>query len=254
MRDPAKPVACFHQLIDTAEKPRPADRSALGTLPTRAFRYCEAVTSASAFGWWIFPPMDMQFIWDGTDIFWHYDGAEDWLKLMPSAQFPDFSARFDAAAPATLKGFSPPFLTALPEPGTMQIWTGLIAETAPGWHLLLRAPANLPQPGGFVLYEGIVESDRWAGPLFTNLRFTRTNEPIRLRPDYPLLQAQPLQRRDYAPETMAAMTVTGPLDTLEPALWEAYRTTVVEPNQHPGRPFGAYAVASRKQSRCPIMA
>jgi hypothetical protein len=59
-----------------------------------------------------------------------------------------------------LKGCSPPFLTALPEPGTLQIRTGLMVRTAPDWSQLARAPANLPCPGGHVLYEGVIETDR----------------------------------------------------------------------------------------------
>src|SRR4051812_12897380 len=114
------------------------------------------------------------------------------------AQLPGFSDAFDAAAPEILKGCAPPMLTALPEPGTLQIWTGLIVRTSPGWHLLVRAPANLPLTGGIVLYEGIVEADTWFGPLFTNLRFTRTHSPITLRPDFPLLQVQPVLASNYA--------------------------------------------------------
>lgn len=253
MTSDIRPIARFLRLIEQARPPQRADRSAMGTLPTRAFRYCEAVTSATGYGWWIFPPIDMQIMWDGTDIFWHYDGAEDWLKLMPAAQFPGFAAQFDAAAPEALRGYAPPFLTALPEPGALQIWTGLIAQTAPDWHLLLRAPPNLPAPGGFVLYEGIVESDRWFGPLFTNLRFTRSHTPIRLRPDVPLIQAQPIRPLDYASETMAAMSVAGPMEAFDADDWAAYRDTVVEPNLDPDRPFGAYAIVTRKQRKCPVM-
>ncbi len=250
----ARPSVRFFQLIDQARPPQIAERSALGTLPTRAFRYCEAVTSATAFGWWLFPPMDLQLIWDGSDIFWHYAGAEDWLKLMPSAQFPGFVDRFDAHAPTPNKGFSPPFLTALPEPGTLQIWTGLIARTAPDWHLLLRAPANLPSPGGFVHYEGIVATDRWFGPLFINLRFTRSHTPIRLRADYPLILAQPVRRHHYASETLASMTVAGGLSSMADTDWDDYRTTIVEPNLDHDRPYGAYAVAARKRRQCPVHA
>ena len=194
MHHSCTPIVCFHRLIEQARLPQRADRSAAGTLPTRAYRYCEAVTTAAGYGWWVFPPTDLQFLWDGHDIFWQCTGGADWLPLMPAAQFPDFSARFDAAAPKTLAGCSPPFLTALPEPGTLQIWTGLIARTAPDWSLLIRAPANLPSPGGYALYEGIVETDRWFGPLFTNLRFTRSHTPVRLRADFPFAQIQPLPR------------------------------------------------------------
>jgi Family of unknown function (DUF6065) len=253
MNQDVRPIARFFRLIEQARPPQRADRSAMGTLPTRAYRYCEAVTSATGWGWWIFPPMDMQIMWDGTDIYWHYEGAEDWLKLMPSAQYPGFSDTFDAAAPEELRGYSPPFLTALPEPGTLQIWTGLMARTAPDWHLLLRSPPNLPGPGGICLFEGIVETDRWFGPLFANLRFTRSHTPIRLRADFPLVQAQPVRPLDYAGETLAAMSVAPQIDDLAAEDWEAYRTTIVVPNQDHDRPFGAYATKTRKQRRCPVM-
>lgn len=250
------PIVRFHRLIEQARLPQRADRSAAGTLPTRAYRYCEAVTTAAGYGWWIFPPTDLQFLWDGHEIFWQRTGGSDWLPLMPAAQFPDFSARFDATAPASLAGCSPPFLTALPEPGTLQIWTGLIVRTAPDWSLLIRAPANLPSPGGYSLYEGIIEADRWFGPLFTNLRFTRTHTPVRLREDFPLAQLQPLPRIAYAEATLRASESVGDMGQFTPRDWADYQTTIAEPNADPDRPFGAYAVAARRRNRtaCPAAA
>src|SRR5271165_1814229 len=250
------PIVHFYRLIDEARLPQRADRSAAGTLPTRAYRYCEAVTAATAFGWWIFPPTDLQFLWDGHDIFWQCTGWKDWLPLMPAAQFPDFAVRFDKAAPASLAGCSPPFLTALPEPGVLQIWTGLMARTAADWSLLIRAPANLPAPGGVAFFEGIVETDHWFGPVFTNLRFTRTHKPVRLRADYPLVQLQPLPRVAYDDATMSAMSLAPDLASMKPSDWESYRTTVVVPNEDPDRPYGAYSIAARKRrkSACPIAA
>ena len=50
------PLVTFHRLIPTARLPQRADRSAAGSLPTRAFRYCEPSTSASGYGYYIFPP------------------------------------------------------------------------------------------------------------------------------------------------------------------------------------------------------
>jgi hypothetical protein len=138
-------------------------------------------------------------------------------------------------------------LTALPEPGTLQIWTGLMARTRPNWHLLLRAPANLPTPGGFTLYEGIVASDQWFGPLFTNLRFTRTHVPVRLRPDFPLIQAQPVHRMTYDNITLNAMTMVADMSRMESIDWDDYRTTIVLPNRQPERPYGGYAVETRKR-------
>lgn len=246
----ATPILTFYRLIEQARLPQRADRSAAGTLPTRATRYCDAVTSASAFGWWLFPAMDFSLLWDGEDVFWSFQ--EHWLPLT-AAQFPHQSARFDAAAPETLKGCSPPFLTALPEPGTVQIWSGLFARTAPEWSLLVRPLANLPPSGGFALYEGIVETDRWFGPLFTNLRLTRSHMPVRFRADFPLAQVQPLPRFVYADETLDAGAVVPDLGGLTPTDWDDYTRSVVHPNDDPVRPAGLYAVAARRRRKgvCP---
>jgi len=246
MPQATQPIARFYRLIEQTRLPMRADRSAAGTLPTRAHRYCEAVTAAAGYGWWVFPPTGLRFIWDGSDIFWSCDDLNDWEPLSPSAQLPGFSAAFDSAAPEILRGCAPPMLTALPEPGTLQIWSGLMVRTLPGWHILVRAPANLPLTGGFVLYEGIVQADSWFGPLFTNLRFTRTNSPITLRPDFPLLQLQPVLATSYADDVLNATALVPGIGNLSAADWRDYHTTIAIPNEDPDRPFGAYAKRARR--------
>ncbi|MGE4047424.1 MAG: DUF6065 family protein [Acetobacteraceae bacterium] len=244
----------FHRLISQAPLPQRADRSALGLLPTRAYRYCEAVTSAAGFGWWVFPPIDLQLIWDGEEIFWHFDGAPDWIPLTSAAQFPDFSDDFNDVAPPELHGCAPPFLTALPEPGVVQIWTGLMARTAPDWSLLVRAPANVTPPPGCFLYEGIVETDRWFGPLFTNLRLTRTHKPLQLRADFPLIQVQALPREVYAERTLADTAIIPDMAAMRESDWRAYEQAICVPSSDKSRAQGGYAVAVRKrrQKACPV--
>ena len=44
---PPTKLVTFHRLIPNARLPQRADRSAAGTLPTRAYRYCEPATTAS---------------------------------------------------------------------------------------------------------------------------------------------------------------------------------------------------------------
>ncbi|OIQ66384.1 hypothetical protein GALL_520450 [mine drainage metagenome] len=105
----------------------------------------------------------------------------------------------------------------------------------------------MPGMGGVSLFEGIVETDRWFGPLFTNMRFTRSHMPVRFRADYPLVLAQPVQRSAYANGTLDSMDIARGLDALSPADWQAYETTIVEPNTRPNRPFGAYATDTRKK-------
>ena len=93
-------------------------------------------------------------------------------RLVPSQKstVPGFADYFDKTAPADMQSFSPSFLAAFKEPGVVQIWSGLIARTAPEWSLLIRSPVNLAHSQGYEHYEGIIETDRWFGPLFTNVR------------------------------------------------------------------------------------
>ena len=77
------------------------------------------------------------------------------------------------------------------------LWSGFVARTAPGWGLLVRPPANLTRSLGYESYEGIIETDRWFGPLFVNLRLTRPNVPIEFDANYPFLQVQPVHRSIY---------------------------------------------------------
>ncbi len=232
-----QPLITFHRFIASARYPMRADRSAAGSLPTRAFRYCEPATSASAFGYYVFPPIGFSVQWDGRDMIWTWDGAEQWYPLK-SAQFPNFRQEFDAIAPAEIREFSPPFLGALQEPGLLQVWTGIVLRTAPGCSALVRAPANLPRSGAYELFEGIIETDRWFGPLITNMRLTKTDTPIVFRPDYPLLQVQPLPRHIYDETTLGNYELVPDLSGLRPEDWDDYYDTVVRPNVQENRPRG----------------
>lgn len=247
-RDAAEPLVTFYKLIPEARAPQRADRSAGGTLPTRAFRHCEPATAAAGFGWYLFPPIDFSLVWDGTEVMWTHEGADGWYPL-EAAQFPGFADHFDAHAPDDVKSFSPPFLGTGADAGIVQCWTGIFARTAPDWSLLVRPPANLPRRLGYELYEGIIETDHWFGPLFTNLRLTRTDRPIEIKKDYPLLQVQPIPRYVYANETLAAFRNFDDMTALTETDWQAFRDTVVAPNVAEVRPKGKYAAEARKKER-----
>src|SRR5215204_922400 len=244
---PPSPLITFFRFVPTCRAPQRADRAVAGTLPTRAFRFCEPVTTASGFGWYVFPPLSFSLMWDGNAVVWTYQGADGWYPLK-AAQFPDFAQHFNEAAPPALNGFSPPFLSALIEPGIVQIWSGLVVRTAPGWSLLVRSPANMVRNPGYESYEGIVETDRWFGPLFTNIRLTRTHTPIEFDADFPFLQVQPVHQSLYG-AALDRFGVVPDLTQLGEADWEAYRRTVVEPNVDPNRQRGQYAVATRRRRK-----
>ncbi len=242
------PHVIFHRLIPQARLPQRADRSAAGTLPTRAFRYCEPVVTASAFGYYIFPPINFSLMWDGSEVTWTYDGADGWMPLK-TAQFPHFAAHFDDHAPEEIRGFSPPFLGVFPEPGVLQMWSGLVMRTAPGWSTLIRPCANLPRSGGYELYEGIIETDRWFGPLITNMRLTKTNVPIEFRADFPMMQVQPLPRAALDDQLLNNYELVPAMNQLSPEDWDDFYDTVVRPNVMEKRPRGQYAAAARKRRK-----
>ena len=242
------PLVRFHQLIEGGLPPQRADRSAGGLLPTRAFRFCEPVTTASAFGWYGFLPMAFSLIWDGTSVRWSFDGSDGWLPL-GRAQFPHFASSFDAQAPADVHGYSPPFLAALPEPGVVQIWPGLMARTRPGWSLLIRQPANLPKQGPYEMFEGIVETDRWFGPLFTNVRLTKTDIPVLFDTAYPLYQLQPLPRSLYIDEDLGSVEWRTGVGEMSEADWADYRHTVMKDGRGTDAPIGQDAIAVRRRRK-----
>lgn len=245
---PNIPLVEFFQLVPNPTPPRRADKSVGGVIPARALRYCEAITSASAFGWYVFLPVTFKVVWDGHDMLWTYDGADEWLPLTREAvQYPGFSARFDEAAPAGIRGFSPPFLTPSVQPGGLQIWTGCIAKTAPGWSLLIRGVANLPKSLSYQTLEGIIETDDWFGPLFDNVRILKTDMPIEFRSDIPFLQVQPVRKDYYADKHLQNFAVKE-LGQMSPENWDSFQRTVVVPNTALERKRGQYAVSVRKQA------
>ena len=105
------PAVEFFQMVPNSSPPCRADKSVGGVIPARALRYCQALTSASAFGWYVFLPLSFKVVWDGHDMLWTYDGVDEWLPLTRDAvQYPGFGEIFDSAAPAGAQGFAPPFL------------------------------------------------------------------------------------------------------------------------------------------------
>src|SRR6266851_1336312 len=144
---------------------------------------------ATSFGWYLYPPLSFSLWWDGTEIAWTYEGADEWYPLR-GAQYPNFRETFQKVAPDGLGTLARPFLVqGMLLPGVVQIWSGYLARTAPRWALLSRGAVNIPKTQGYENFEGIVETDTWFGPLFTNVRLTRTNSPVEFHMRRPLVQS-----------------------------------------------------------------
>jgi hypothetical protein len=250
-RDGDGPCVRFYRVIESTLGPLKADKSAMGTLPTAAFQYCEAIRLASSFGWYIFSPMSFYLRWDGTDIFWTHEGIEGgtWLPLQ-SEQFPGLPAQFDANAPDFAKGYAPPFLSrTFQQTGVVQLWSGLFMRTAPGWSTLIRPLANLPRSHMYECYEGVIETDRWFGPLFVNLRLTAINQPIHIPMEFPIFQVQSLPRALFGEGAQQKMEVIDRLADLSAADWKGYHETVVRRVVDKDYRPGEYGAEIRKRDR-----
>jgi hypothetical protein len=239
------PLVRFIRVMPFGRDPIRADRSALGTIPAAAFQYCEAVTSASAFGYYVFLPRSVWVRWDGTDAQYTYEGSDEWIPVKNDL-CPGYEDWFDAVVPDDIKGYCPPWVAQTLAPGVIQLWTGLFMTTREGWSSLVRPMANVPRSKQYEVYEGLVETDRWFGPLFINIRMTVIDQPVELTADRPLFQLQPLERRTYAEKQLKTMQVVGSLDQMTEADWNRYRASIVAPTNTPRAP-GAYAVAVRKR-------
>ena len=89
----------FCRLPGCCRDPIPTSRDALGTLPMRAVRYCEAVTLASGFGGYLFPETDVSLRWDVSAMFYQLDDMPDWQPVADGVGCPGPYAAFLEQAP-----------------------------------------------------------------------------------------------------------------------------------------------------------
>ena len=246
IENPEKTV--FFRLIPESRLPVPADNSAAGTMPTVAFKYCEPMRTASGMGWYIFSPIDFDILFDGVCLYWRLNSEDRWERL-EAAQFPNFATSFDQSCPEDLRGYSPPLLgCSASEPDMVQIWSGLIARTPPEWCLLLRSPPNLPQRENYVCFEGVIETDRWFGPLFMNLKITKPDVAVHFRRDWPFFCAQLMPRALCSQKLYREYSTIDRIEDLTEEDWNGYRRTVVNRVNNPLE-RGGYAKETRKRRK-----
>jgi len=249
-------IVTFHRVFTAAIPPLRSDKSALGTLPTAAFQYCEPVRTASAYGWYIFPPVDIKLFWDGVDVFYALDG--DWSQLESILLGEDFLEYWDQHAPADLKGHSPPLLTNTFVPGIVQIWSGLMVSTSKNWSVLVGPLSNIPQTRHFACFEGLVETDTFKPcPLFINIKLLVTDCEIIIPKKKPLFQVKPVQRECYSDATLSHVEHVGLIPRIEGGAggmteddWNGYRSTVRRiDGSTDGHTPGSYGAERRRRAK-----
>jgi hypothetical protein len=237
----------FIKAYPDANSAIPADPTALGTIPAAAMRYCEALRTASSFGWYAFPAGTVTLMFDGIDTYMLH--GENW-EILETEHVADPDDWWNRYCPENMVDLAPAFVTSIGNPGYVQIWSGLLVQTRQDWSTLVRPVANTTQSGQFACFEGIVETDQYGpAPLFVNLRLLATHTPITFHLQEPLFQVQPIHRSCYAAETMRSYTVDEP-KTMTAEQWAGYRGSVrLIDSSADDHQLGQYATRARRRAR-----
>ncbi|MCJ7872775.1 DUF6065 family protein [Phaeobacter sp. J2-8] len=236
----------FYSVHDDLKPPMKADTGALGRLPLSAFQYCEALRTASALGWYVFPPRDFSLLFDGKEVF--LADESEWRALRSEPLGPEMETAWEKDFAADY-GPLPNFLEDLSDTGIVQIWTGYFVKTDPGEALQIRPLANVHTKSAYWCYEGIVETDHFAPcPLFINIQLTRTMSEIFFPRDFPLFQVAVLQKADLKKNAQHAVHSIFDADFPTAGLANTLRSAS-NPRKAPGQ-YGAN-IRRNSKSRCP---
>ena len=172
-----------------------AEKTLKNTANESGVKWCKSYSSVNEMGWWIYSPVDIDITWRGGKIFEH-KLLEEWSplehQLLKSVSDSNDNVNVEDFCPASGRSH---FTFGSVDVGVVQIWTGCIFKTEPGWCLQIRSPINCP-PRDFYVMEGILETDWMQYDIWVNLVFTKENETIQIRKNSfpPLAQIIPIRR------------------------------------------------------------
>jgi hypothetical protein len=176
----------------------PAEKTLNSTANRAGVRWCGPFTNANRSGWWLFPPVDVDIVWRGGTAF-EYELLSDYSD----ADFHLIRFLIGEDEDVGVDRWLPPegrtkFTWGLVEEGVVQIWTGCMFQTSPGWGLHIRSPINFP-PQPYHVMEAVLETDWLRYDVWLNIVFDRPNEPVQLRRDAwpPIAQLVPVARESY---------------------------------------------------------
>jgi Family of unknown function (DUF6065) len=196
----------FFFLYPDVRPPEPASPDLRGSLSARAARVCSPITTASGYGWLVYPPADFAVRWNGETSEWSLleenepvrwqslaggvDGklpaAGEVLRQAPNGDGLDVFDKYRGGVP---------FIEADPRNAHMlEVITGLLVRTPPDWWLLVREVPNWPRGGDHQILEGIIETDWYRSYVPTMVRLTRQHQVVRFHRQLPIMAVQPVPR------------------------------------------------------------
>lgn len=230
-----------------------------GTLPVAAVQFCPPVQTGSSIGYYLYPPRSFALHWDGSRsrVSWTTDeesrpdrwvpldgGVDAFLPRTPDSPIPATAPQREAARNTLDMSRGAPFISASPRlQDHMEITTGIIAKTPPGYGLLVRPPAGIPSGRGAFLYDGFLETDWYRSYIPLVLRLTST-DPVIFPSTIPLAQLQVIPIPGQAPPPK----VTKGLEHWPDSIWQEFFRQRTERNR-PGHTPGSYGRASRRYTR-----
>jgi len=244
----------FCKLFPEAFDPVRGDKSALGHMPVHAFRHCEPMRLASSYGWYVFPPVAFELRFDGVQL--HHRAGGAW-EVLSEAYLPGFDEVWAGMVPATLSSYVPPFLRALRSPrGAVQVWSGLLVSSSPGWCINVRGVPNQFQSSRFRHYEGIVDTAAMpACPLFANLQLMTTGEAVPFPKEEPLFTVQPLQGSSCGGDAheqqlkAPAAHAGGAVQPMSDEDWRQFRAAIRVDDASETHRMGDYGAQARRAAR-----
>jgi hypothetical protein len=187
------------ELHPQASKVEYAEKTCSGTANSAGVQWCGPYVNANQTGFWVYSPINVDFIFKNGkfEILSIEDYSDADYKIVSSLIKPQDNSNFDkwifpnSGRTKTTFGFV--------EPNVMQIWTGLIFQTQPGWCLQIRSPINFPY-SGFNVVEAILETDWLQYDIWMNICVTEHNVPISIKKDFPLAHIVPIRRESFKAE------------------------------------------------------
>lgn len=172
----------------------PSEKTLRGDAPHGATLWCGPFTHANQYGFWVYPPMDVDIIWYGGRSF-DYKIVEEYadtdLQVVQQLQSPTDPFKY---SPRNKIDFG------AVHDGVVSIWTGCIFQTPPGWSLMIRNPINVTSTSTYRVQDAILETDWMPYDIWLNIQFLVQNQWVRIRkkPTWPpIAQLIPVPREAY---------------------------------------------------------
>jgi hypothetical protein len=176
----------------------PAEKTLHGTAHPDGIKWCGPFTNANKYGFWVFPPIDLDIVWKGGAEF-EYNILTPWGE--EEVPFVKSMIKDDDESKEFLEEFGGRVKVSCGrvENNICQIWSGCVFQTPPGWCLLIRSPININMDAPYRIQEGILETDWLPYDIWINVAIQQQNVPIQLRKDQwpPLAQLIPVRKESY---------------------------------------------------------